>query len=262
MPRIRLKKDTLDRLNGDYEQTPLEAPVFLNSVPKSGTHLIKNIFRMFVPLEQHYSDAFVQMPRFEKHEAAFDLNHPRLAWGHLVFTDAAAITLSDTRQIVLARDPHSWVLARTRFFLSKNYQGNVDGIKDGGASIPEVMNMMIYGVPGKVPAMRTVYQDNCLAWMGTGVRLVRFEDLLHNIKHIKSAEAELYFREMFEHCGMVLPPDWRGRIAVGSDRAQSGTSRENLRNPTGDIVPDELPEVQKALVDLALPGLRAFLGYS
>ena len=47
-------KDTLDAEVARFSQTPLAQPVLLNSVPKGGTHLLRNIVRMFVPVEQHY----------------------------------------------------------------------------------------------------------------------------------------------------------------------------------------------------------------
>lgn len=51
-------------------------------------------------------------------------------------------------------------------------------------------------------------------------------------------------------------------VRVGSDREQSGTARENLAGSGMLDVPDELPDVQKKLVDYAVPGLREVLGYS
>ena len=60
MPRIRTKPDDLNELNKNYVQQPLREPVFLNSVPKCGTHLMRNIVRMFVAVEQQYHKAFIQ----------------------------------------------------------------------------------------------------------------------------------------------------------------------------------------------------------
>ena len=42
MPTVNAKPDTLNEINKRFEQKPLTHPVFLNSVPKCGTHL--NIF--------------------------------------------------------------------------------------------------------------------------------------------------------------------------------------------------------------------------
>jgi len=50
-------------------------------------------------------------------------------------------------------------------------------------------------------------------------------------------------------------------VTTGADRRQSATAREKLALGKASV-PDELPEGQKRLVELAAPGLRAFLGYS
>ncbi len=91
MPTIVAKADNLDELNRNYAQTPLKGPVFLNSVPKCGTHLLRNIVRMFVPVEQQYHKTYVQHAVLGQHMAAFNPATPMLSWGHLFFSDAAAI---------------------------------------------------------------------------------------------------------------------------------------------------------------------------
>ena len=50
-------------------------------------------------------------------------------------------------------------------------------------------------------------------------------------------------------------------MRVGADREQSGTARENLAGGTG-VIPDELPDMQKRLVDHMLPDVRELLGYT
>ena len=57
---VRLKPDTLDEENLKFEQRRLPHPLFLNSVPKCGSHLLRNIIRMFVPVDQHYNAQFIQ----------------------------------------------------------------------------------------------------------------------------------------------------------------------------------------------------------
>ena len=48
MPTVVARGDNLNELNRSYAQVPLLVPVFLNSVPKCGTQLMRNIVRMFV----------------------------------------------------------------------------------------------------------------------------------------------------------------------------------------------------------------------
>ncbi len=261
MPRIVTKPDNLNERNQEFEQTPLKEPVFLNSVPKSGTHLIRNIMRMFVPVGQQYHKAFIQYPVLRECQDAFARARPFLSWGHLLYGDESAIALRRVRHLVLVRDPYDWVLARARFFMSDTYQGSLDNIKGGNVAVEDILNMMIFGIPEKAPAMKEIFTHNAVGWMGTHARICKFEDLLHHVKHLDAGEAETFFAGLFEHFRMgELPGDWRERIRIGSDRGQSTTARENLNRATADV-PDELPDTQKRLVDYAVPGLRTVLGY-
>ena len=262
MPKIVVKGDNLNALNANFAQAPLLEPVFLNSVPKCGTHLIRNIIRMFVPVEQQYHAAFIQHAILRQHQAAFSQAMPHLSWGHLLFSDDAAIVLRHVHHIVQVRDPYTWVLARARFFLSDAFQGALEHLKGGNVSVAEVLNMMIFGIHNKAPNMYEIYTHNAVSWLGTKVRLLRMEELLSHVTQLDTPAAEHFFATLLQDCGIgELPDDWRERVRIGADRQQSGTARENLAGSGADDVPDELPDMQKRLVDYAVPGLRAILGY-
>lgn len=261
MPVVRMKPDTLNEEVRKFAQAPLTRPVFINSVPKSGTHLLRNILRMFVPVEQQYSEQFIQWPNLQQHLRAFDAKACYLSWGHLLYTDASVMELRDVRKIVLVRDPYDWVLARARFFLSDEFQGNIDQVKGGAITIEELLNLMIFGVYRKAPPLVEIYTFNAAAWLGTGAQIVRYEDLTAHLRLLEREQAATYFGDLLSACGIEpMPEDWRARIRIGADRKFSGTARENLTGLALEI-PDELPETQKRLVDYAAPGLRALLGY-
>ncbi len=261
MPVIHAKPDNLNELNSNFEQPELKAPVFLNSVPKCGTHLIRNIFRMFVPVAQQYHDMFIQIPVLRQHVQAFNKSEPKLSWGHLLFSDDSAAALNGVNHIVVVRDPYDWVLARARFFLSDTFQGSLEHLKSGNISLEQIYNMMIFGIYQKAPTLNEIFTHNAVSWLGTNIKLVRYEDIVHHVKNLDSVQALAYFSDLLSHCGYAeLPEDWRERIRVGSDRKQSGTARENLKGKKFEI-PSELPDVQKKLVDYAAPGLRKLLGY-
>jgi len=261
MPTVRIKPDTLDEENRRFAQVPLTKPVFLNSVPKSGSHLLRNIIRMFVPVEQQYKAQFIQHAILDDHVEAFDAEHPMLSWGHLLFSDASAIETSTANVILLVRDPYKWVLARTRFFLSDEYRGNVEHLKSGALKVEDLLNLMIFGIFRKTPSMAEIFNFNAISWMGTGAHFVRYEEIIANLRALDSVEAEQFFGDLLGKCGIALPSDWRERVRLGSDPSQSGTARENLTG-MGIELPEELPDMQKRLVDYAAPGLRAMLGYS
>jgi hypothetical protein len=262
MTHIRLKPDTLDQENRKFAQVPLSRPLFLNSVPKCGSHLLRNIMRMFVPVEDQYQVQFIQWGNLKQHLEAFRPERNMLSWGHLMFSDASAIEAAPARKIVLVRDPYTWVLARARFFLSDEFGDNSVLVKNGELTVDTLINLMIFGIHQKAMPMRDLFNYNAVAWLGTDCTMLRYEELVAAVKNLDSPEAEGYFMRLFEAAGLAsVPGDWRDRVRIGSDRKQSGTASENL---TGDAIriPKELTEQQKALVDYAAPGLRALLGYA
>lgn len=260
MPRISLKPDNLNLRNAEFPQTPLKQPVFLNSIPKSGSHLLRNIMRMFVPLKQHFKSGFIQLPSMQEDHVAWDKDRPTLSWGHLLFSDNSAIFLKDARKVLLVRDPYDWVLARARFFMSEEFKGSVGHISDHNVTAEQFLNMMIFGIHKKSPNLREVFMHNGVAWLHTDTLVLKFEDLLHAVKNLDEPKAEFFFRKLLDGCGIDMPDDWRERVRVGSDKKQSGTARENLTDIRMKL-PAELPEGQKLLIDFAVPGLRKALGY-
>ena len=257
---VNLKPDTLDEENRKFAQKKLGQPLFLNSVPKSGSHLLRNIIRMFVPVDQQYAAQFIQHQFLREHIAAFADPRNYLSWGHLLFSDQTAVAVGKTRHIVLVRDPYDWVLARARFFVSNEFQG-ADLLTDGTLRAEAILNMMILGIPEKAPPLQTLFTYNALAWLGMGAHLVRFEDVLGAVRDLESESADRYFADLLQKCGIERPDDWRERVRIGSDPKQSGTARENLTGITTTF-PDELPAYQKELVDYSAPGLRRMLGYT
>jgi hypothetical protein len=263
MPHIKLKPDTLDGDTARFNPAPIREPLFVNSIPKSGSHLLKNIIRMFVPLNQQYREQFIQWGNLKDHLHAFQQQFPFFSFGHLFFSDAAAIELAGVRKVLLYRDPYDWVLARARFYLSDEFDGNVNFLKEGRLTVDELLSLMIFGIHTKAPKLADMYDLNVAAWLGSSsVYPVRYEDLVHHVQDLESNEAGAYFEALFDACGIApLPPDWRERVRVGSDRKRSGTARENLTGIALEI-PDTLPERHRRLVDYAAPGLRQLLGYA
>jgi len=261
MPEVTVKADTLDAENRRFGQVPLRQPVFLNSVPKSGSHLLRNIIRMFVPVEQQYARDFIQWPNLQQHRGAFDPARPQLSWGHLFFADASAIETAPTRRILLYRDPYDWVIARARFFASEQFSGNMDFFKTGALTVDELLTMMIFGLPGKAPSLNDIYEMNAAAWLGARVHVVTYEDLTRHLGDLDSPAAAAFFTALLGACGIERPDDWQARIRTGADPAQSGTARSNLTGVALDF-PATLSARHRALVDYQAPGLRAVLGYS
>lgn len=259
---VASRPDTLNPEVGRFAQAPLGQTAFLNSVPKCGTHLLRNIVRMFVPVEQHYDREFLQIPNLQQHIAALNPARPQFSVGHMLYADISAMALKHARQVVLVRDPYDYVLARARFNLSDQFSHpQLNPMKNGGVTVEQMLNFVIFGVPGKAPALREVFLFHAVAWLGTGVTLVRYEDIVARLRSLDTPEAEAFFAGVLGALGVEsLPDDWRERVRAGSDRRHSATAREHLSG--GQALPETLPEIQRTLVDQAAPGLRALLGYA
>ena len=259
--RVTVKPDTLDEENRRFLQRPLDRPLFLNSVPKSGSHLLRNIIRMFVPVEDQYQPEFIQHHFFRQHLAAFDPSRNMLSWGHLFCLEEFKAQLAHVRHILLVRDPYDWVLAQARFLLSNEFQApGFDQLKRPDVPVAAVLNLVIQGTKPQLAPLAVTYQYNAVEWLDSGVHLVRYEDLIKALRNLEGEAAASYFSALFDACGIQRPDDWRDRVRIGSDRKQSGTARENLTGVAARI-PPKLPDEQKRMVDQSLPGLRALLGY-
>ena len=146
--------------------------------------------------------------------------------------------------------------------MSDNFVGHTDVIRSGRITVSELLNLMVFGIYGLAPTLQEIYNLNAVAWLGTDCKLVRLEDLTHHIKHLDTTEAEVYFTDLLSILGhQSLPADWRERVRIGADPAQSSTYRDNLTGIKMEF-PKEQPEMQKRIVDYAAPGLRQLLGYT
>lgn len=263
MPEVAVAPDTLDQESLKFSQTKLTKPIFINSIPKSGSHLLRNVLRMFVPAEQVYKQQFIQYPNLNQHLNAFDTQKNYLISGHLLYSDRPAMLANRTNKILLVRDPYSWALAQARFFVSDVFSSNFDHIKNGALTVDDLLGLMIFGIYQKSPPLRQQYELYATAWMATDAFLIRYEDMVKHIKMIETNEAEIYFTSLFNACGIQTPLDWRERVRIGSDRKQSATARENINLTANPFkFPDELPDKHKLLIDYAAPGLRSLLGYN
>lgn len=260
MPEVLVRRDNLDAENARFAQNRLRQGIFVNSVPKSGSHLLRNILRMFVPVSQHYTADFIQWPNLQQHRVAFNPGQPRLSWGHLLYADASAIETATTRRVLLYRDPYDWVIARARFMLSEQFRGNVDHLRSGAINADELLTMMIFGLPGNLPSLNAIYELNAVAWLGSRCHVVRMEELQANVRELESEGADRFFDGLLEACGIIRPSDWRERVRIGADRKESATARENLTGIELDL-PPALGPLHREMVDYQAPGLRRILGY-
>jgi len=237
VPKVIATPDNLDELNPNFLQRPLTNHLFLNSVPKSGSHLLKNIFRMFVPLEQQYNVDFIQYPTLKQHHHIFLSNDYKLSWGHLLFGDNPAGILKNVNHILLVRDPYDWVVARARFFLSENFQADLEHLKYGRVSIDDFLNMMIFGIHNRFPTMEDIFLNNAVAWLGTSIKLVHYEDIIKHLKEIGSPQSKAFFEDLLGFGGMPALASDRSWVMYkdGPANRQASPSFPRLAFPMPDV---------------------------
>jgi hypothetical protein len=151
-------------------------------------------------------------------------------------------------------------MARARFFLSEEFNGNVEHIKRGALGVDDLLTLMIFGIRQNAPSLPDMYELNVVAWLASDIYPVRYEDIVRHVRDVDTPEAETFFQNLLNACGIEMPRNWRERVTVGSDRRQSGTARENLTGIEVEL-PAALPDKHRQLVDYVAPGLRSLLGY-
>lgn len=258
------------KANAMFEHTPLKQPTVLITVAKSGSHLVRNILCMFMPMEQQdYSHTDLAPIRENK-----IITTPTFRWGHIAITPNAANVLQNAKKILLVRDPYDWVLSMARFTTTylltgreRNHQPHPhdDIYRNKGVTIEELFSIIITGtdVRNQHPSLRSAYVPIAVGWKDLDVHMVRYETVCLHVKALREGtdneETREYFRNLVGAFNIDLPDDWKQRVITGADKHLSMTARENL-GKNYDI-PHVLPTRFKRLVDFTVPGLREYLGY-
>lgn len=264
----------LDEINDGYlndlrtavaEFTPisLTSPILINSVPKCGTHLLRNILLAFAGFDCVVTRDFVQSHSLSEYAGVFSTSPPALSWGHLGHGDEAYRLSSRARILTVVRDPYDYVLSFTRFLYAYQEQAPfAQYVKQHNIPVDRTIAAVIFGNNNDENLcvdLRTTYVNNAIAWLGGASKMVRYEDIIAQLRMLDAPSAEAFFLDILTHCEMALPDDWRRRVRIGADRKFSATARENLAVWTQ--IPDELTTLQKQMVEFAAPGLRNLLGY-
>ena len=256
--------------NARFQQVSLKQPTVLITVAKSGSHLVRNILCMFMPMEQQdYSHTDLAPIRENR-----IITSNTFRWGHIGITPNAANVLQHAKKILLVRDPYDWVLSMARFTTTyllsgreRNHQPHPhdDIYRNKGVTIEELFSIIITGtdVRNQHPSLRSAYVPIAVGWKDLDVHMVKYETVCLHVKALREGtdndETREYFRQLVGAFNIALPDDWKERVIAGADKRLSMTARENLDHNYD--IPAVLPDRFKRLVDFTVPGLREYLGY-
>jgi hypothetical protein len=254
------------RLRAALEPFPmqqLQRAIHVNSVPKCGTYLLRNVLLSFVGFASSDSLKFVENFNIRDRESSFAAESPKYTWGHVNHIDEAVRIIGSSKILVLVRDPYDYVLSMTRFFYSEQEDSKFARyVKAHKLSVDRVISFVIFGNyndENLCVGVKDQFIANAVAWMAGDSMLVRYEELLRHCKNPQSPESLTYFRELLAACGLELPADWRDRVRLAASPRFSWTARENLQ--VSLPIPNELSFEYRTMVELAAPGLRRALGY-
>ena len=247
-----------------FQQTPLSSPIFINSIPKCGTMLIRNIILMFVPLEEiHWP--FVHNGNLETYAREMEIKRFKCFTGHMQRTSKSLVSLRGFRHILNIRDPRDYVLSYAHFFFTEQlYESSkmARHIQDNELGFDVAVDTLIRGWKFKDQAHHGVlemFTNNGLSWFGSNCHIVRYEELKKHVENVGSQESHVYFKSMFDFLGIELTEDWEIRVKKGADYRISKTSSEKM--PSDVARRWEMTPEQKELLEQWAPGLRAQLGY-
>lgn len=256
--------DDIDPIAGQFRPVQVETRTLLNSVPKSGTHLLRNIVRMFIGNYQTYRPFAVD---HDWHEHALGMGNPdkKFFCGHVNFGLKTLLASRDFNQVLLVRDPFDYVMSYARFFYSEEFQAPIALLlRREGLPFNAALSVVINGVYDPqyyFASVGDVYRDNAIKWLRLA-HLVRYEDIIAAVQSIDEPRSELFLKDLLARFGILdLPDDWRERIRIGVDPGISATASHQINLPEGSETMGGLPEAARQEIEALYPGLRAALGY-
>lgn len=241
----------------NYDHIIDDVPIVLNSVPKSGTNLVRNMILHFVGKEQTCPVA-VTGETFEEISGYLNQKKYSFYYGHLFKDNQTYLQLRNTKLVLLMRDPVSYLpsLARWAFHPSKPWGDISEIIQNTNMPFHEVVSYSITGVGMRfrIPSVKEMFLKNLIEWMDSATILLKYEDIIRHLKKIDSQEAEIYFFNIFHKLGISIPDDWKNRILAGANPENSPTFFRGNK--------EKLTENHLKIIESVAPGLRNLLGYS
>lgn len=188
-------------------------PVLINSAPKAGTHLLRNIVAHFAG-----ANCQEQFVMYDDIATTFPLPQPRIVVGHVPWCVDALLATRGLRQVLLVRDPVDVLVSLSRAaFAPHETRGDYVFAREN-LTLHEYMAMLVVGYDmGGVavgPFSRFLHEF-MIGWHGQDVFLMDFSELL--------ALDQPRLRTLLDFCGMEMPRDWRKRLEAAVAPSLSAT---------------------------------------
>ncbi len=196
-----------------FEPLPLGCSVLINTAPKAGTHLLRNIVAHFVG--EGCREQFVM---YDDIATTFPVKETQIVVGHVPWCVEAITATRGVPQVLLIRDPVDVLVSLSRAaFAPHEVRGDYVFAREN-LSLHEYMALLVtgYDIEGvSVGSFARFLHEFMIGWSGQEVFLVDFSELL-TIDHA-------LLRNLLNFCGVEMPRDWRKRLAAGMTPGLSAT---------------------------------------
>ncbi|MDG5497432.1 hypothetical protein [Niveispirillum sp. BGYR6] len=229
--------------------------VILNSVPKAGTHLLKNIIAHMIGLP--HSNNFLDVYNF------FDIwensgENPVYYVGHLPFDLKIAKEIRNVKHLLLIRDPAQLIIAAAKAAFDPRIDRPDYRLIRSNFSLREYVVMLArgYQIDGvSVAPFDQFLKDFMGDWLCHDVAVVDFEAVIAMAKNPSSAKSQSSMEKIAGVFGFDLPTDWADRIRSASNPGLSATFLPPL---VGENRKDDLRFASDVLAIYAPGGLAAY----
>lgn len=202
-------KESIER----FEPLNLSRSVLINSAPKAGTHLIRNVIAHFAG--ENCREQFVM---YDDLATTFPLQDAQVVVGHVPWCVDAVLATRGLPQILLIRDPVDVLVSLSRAAFAPNETRGDYVFARENLTLREYMALLVagYDIGGvSVGSFSRFLHEFMVGWHGQDVFLVDFSEVI-------SLKQPL-LRDLLTFCGMDLPGDWRKRLAAGMRPSLSAT---------------------------------------
>ena len=198
LPRAALR---LSAKASDYAERP---PIFCSSIPKSGTHLLKQIALGFSQ-NRDFGTFIASTPTLTQVERSQEEMQRRIrsiipgevVLGHMFYEESfnAALEEVNAAHFFLYRDPRDITISEAHYLRNQNKWHRFHSLFAAAKDIDEAIMLSIRGGPDpKTGAVMPNITERCSKYLGwmicPNVFCIRYEDLVGNV------DLEIKFREM------------------------------------------------------------------
>jgi hypothetical protein len=246
---------SLDR----YGRIGVRGRWFINSHPKSGTHLLRNILLHFNTPEIYRDILF-----YDSIGPALDKPDPdQIYMGHIPYPIFAGHPSRPMRTVLLLRHPGAIALALARAFYDRNSTRPDHLYMREHDSFETIVCKVVTGYECKgqeFGSLASSLSEFCLDWLGEVDFVMRFETITLMLR-LRDAALLTYFAPSLGAMFESVPNDAAQRIRAGASAAISATYSRTAASAYDALRPDDVYRLLPSAEAQRLQSITGRLGY-